>query len=71
MAELDMISNIDINNFFESMGQIFLMVIGLPIKVWNMIPYPIRIGIFVFIFFLAVLMAWVTWKYRDSWRYRS
>ncbi len=46
-----------------------VQVINFPLFIWNQIPAPIRIVVYIGIFLFAVVIAWLTWKYREAWRY--
>jgi len=65
---MENISNLDFGKILEFVLKIILEVLKIPIKIWKMIPAPIRIGIGIFIFILSIVIGILAYKNRDAWR---
>jgi membrane protein YdbS with pleckstrin-like domain len=68
-----MFENINID--FESWVKIILgflfKIAKIPFTYWNGLPPWIRWIVYVLILLFAIFMGWVTWKFKDEWRYRN
>ena len=63
------LAGLDFNKFKDYMIDIFFKVVYYPFGFWNALPSWVRYGIFGFILLLAIFIAVITWKYRDTWKY--
>ena len=65
----DIIGNISIDKIFDYVMDIFFQIVKYPFNIWNNLPDYVRYGVFGIIFLFAIFIAYITWKYRDAWRY--
>lgn len=60
---------IDLTKFIDYMMVLFFTIVKSPFDIWNGFPAWIRYSIFAVILAVALLFAYITWKYRGIWRY--
>ena len=66
----EFLSELDLNKIMDSLIDGFINVFKIPFKLWNAVPLWVHYGLAGFIFLLALLVAFVVFKYRNEWRYR-
>ncbi len=67
----DIASAFDINKIMDYMMDIGFKIVKYPFDIWLGLPSIVRYIVYGIIIAIAILITYVTWKYRDAWRYFS
>ena len=67
----DIGTNINLEKFTEYVVDFMFMVLRYPFDILNGLPAYVRYIVYCLILAFAFLMAVITWKYREAWRYFS
>lgn len=65
----DIASNLDINKFMDYAMDLGFKVVKTPFQWWNNLPAFVRYIFIGIIVALAVFLCYITFKYRQAWRY--
>lgn len=71
MALSDMFKGLDFNKFVDYLMDMAFKVLRIPFDFWNNLAWYIKIPIYAIILLFSIFLAYVTWKYREAWRYFS
>jgi len=65
----DLAESLDINKFINYMIDGFFNIAKYPFGIWNSLPAWVRLTTYAIILIIAIFLGYITWKYREAWRY--
>ena len=60
---------LDINAIVAAILKILFMIIRIPFDLWRRVPSKVKIGIYIILFIISIILLILAWKKRDAWLY--
>jgi hypothetical protein len=67
---LEFLNGFDFQTVLDTIFSFAFKIVKIPFRYWDMVPDWIKLSLLIVIFLIALVFAYITWKYKDEWRNR-